>query len=295
MQATPISLYLDLEEGQKADLEVVARASLAFAATIRQVAAILDPSIEVRIEFASGTPGSLSVNSLIRAVRQMAGKRPRLTAIALGVLAFFVDKGGGYTFDLVMDYLRSKDAPEAAKLLSNAEMEEIAAAVVKVVEGDVAKEQRQEVYRELQRDPAIIGVGATLQPGTRPAVVVPRSEFVERAGGVVSKVETIARRTSDQVMPVVLISPVLKPVPRSWKFQYGSLPEFGATMKDQDFLQAMVAGGIPVPLKAGIEMVIVLEIKEELEGEVWVVKERNVVKVLSPSDGRQDSLPLPPP
>lgn len=59
-RAQPINLYLDIEPGQVADIEVVARAALAFSKTIKEVVFVLDPSLEIRVEIASGTPGSLS-------------------------------------------------------------------------------------------------------------------------------------------------------------------------------------------------------------------------------------------
>jgi hypothetical protein len=67
--AEPISLYLELEPGQTADLEVVARAALAFAAAIREAAFVLDPSLEISLGFESGTEGSLSLNSIIRSIK----------------------------------------------------------------------------------------------------------------------------------------------------------------------------------------------------------------------------------
>ncbi|MDB5695099.1 MAG: hypothetical protein JWN21_642, partial [Sphingomonas bacterium] len=46
----PISLYIDLEEGELADLEIVSRAAIAWAEAIREAAFILDPTVEVRVE-----------------------------------------------------------------------------------------------------------------------------------------------------------------------------------------------------------------------------------------------------
>jgi hypothetical protein len=65
----PLSLYLDLKPGLKADLEVTARAALAFASAIREVAYVIDPALELRIELESGTDGSLCLNAILRAVR----------------------------------------------------------------------------------------------------------------------------------------------------------------------------------------------------------------------------------
>lgn len=89
MSSTPISLYLDLEPGQVADLEVVARASLAFAAAVKDLAYVIDPSLELRIELASGTEGSLSLNSLLKSIRGKEGEAITLAAIALVILNWF--------------------------------------------------------------------------------------------------------------------------------------------------------------------------------------------------------------
>ena len=55
MADTPISLYLELVPDQKADLEVVARAALAFDAAIKELAYIIDPGMEIKVELESGT------------------------------------------------------------------------------------------------------------------------------------------------------------------------------------------------------------------------------------------------
>jgi hypothetical protein len=39
----PISLYIDLEDGRKADLEVIARAAEAFVDAVREIAFVLAP------------------------------------------------------------------------------------------------------------------------------------------------------------------------------------------------------------------------------------------------------------
>jgi len=85
----PISLYLELEPGTVADLEVVAQASLAFAAAIREIAFVLDPSIEVSLKLASGTEGSLSLNTIVRTVKERLTDRRVLSAIGFTALAWF--------------------------------------------------------------------------------------------------------------------------------------------------------------------------------------------------------------
>ena len=83
--------------------------------------------------------------------------------------------------------------------------------------------------------------------------------------------------------------------PPGKKAVFGKSPEFGAVMRDKAFLSALSSGGVRVPLRPGVEMVIELETKEELEGESWTVKERNVLRVISPgTNPAQQSLSIPP-
>src|SRR5947208_9697632 len=89
-EEAPVSLYLDLQPGQKVDLEVAARAALAFAAAIRETAYIFDPSMTVRVELLSGTDGSLSLNSLIRSIKlRDLVTRKRLIALAITATLWF--------------------------------------------------------------------------------------------------------------------------------------------------------------------------------------------------------------
>jgi hypothetical protein len=88
MSTEPLSLYLDLEQDTKADLEVVANASLALASMLKEIAHIIDPSIDISIELDSGTSGSLSLNTLINIVKErvLPGK---LSLKASAIPSFF--------------------------------------------------------------------------------------------------------------------------------------------------------------------------------------------------------------
>lgn len=68
LDEAPVSLYIDLEEGRRANLESVARAAVAFAAAVRETAFVLDPSMSVRVELVDSTEGSVSLNALIRSL-----------------------------------------------------------------------------------------------------------------------------------------------------------------------------------------------------------------------------------
>jgi hypothetical protein len=281
MQSEPVSLYLDLKAGEKPDLEIVARASIAFVAAVKEAAYILDPSIEVALDLASSTEGSLSLNTIIRNL----GKASKPTGISLKAIAFVVL--GWFANDIrqygVGKFLDAYLFNDTHAELSEADVERIAKAVKLAMEGKVAKGHVQRVYQELERDTAIKGVGATLAPERRPPNIVPRAEFTERAG-IAEVVETSSPKSRTKKTPerLTLISPVLLPREnRRWKFYSPAANlEFGAAMKDERFLASLLAGRRRIPMRAGIQMDVILETHEEKQGEVWAVKDRAIEKVI---------------
>lgn len=282
--SAPISLYLDLAEGESANIEVVARAALAWSAAVKELAYVIDPSMDVELELVSGTEGSLDLNACLVAFSKFAEQRPKLATVIITSLTWFMVQTGSYTYERVLDWLTGKDAPPVVKQLSKEEIQAIAREVINAQEKQIAAEQRRQIFHELNKDTSIIGVGSTQERDTRPTLIVPRAEFAERAGSTITVSEAeVKRRTELAVLPVVLVSPTLKDAERSWRFQAGTLPEFGAVMKDHAFLDALVAGRVALPLRAGVEMQIELETKQEKVGDVWVVRERNVLRVIQPA------------
>lgn len=276
MPSAPISLYLDLEPGQKADLEVVSLASIAFAAAIKELAFVLDPSLEIRIELASGTEGSLSLNSLVRSVKGAVSPETLRTIIVVTTL-WFVKETGTWAYDKILDHV-TEHPVVAEHTLTKAEIKNIADEVVKAMKGRVGQSQVQRVYKELERDPVVKGVGIPRVPGTRPTDIVPRSEFHSRAGTGTITETVVQKRIQNVEETVTLISPVLVAKNRRWKF-HGPRGEFGAAVHDERFLSDLLSGAIKVQMIAGIQMVIDLQVVEEKENGVWVIKQQNVTKV----------------
>lgn len=287
MSTTPISLYIDLFDDQVADLEVVARASLAFSKAIKEVAFIVDPSIEVRVELASGTEGSLSLNSLIRLVRGNANPAA-LKKVALAILFYFALESRDFVFDKAMEALTGKVVGEQEEPVTKADLE----AFLKQLQEHPVQPQAQQVFRELERDPAIKGVGATINPGARPEQIVPRSEFSDRAGTRQIIEHGIHRRVVKDRASVILISPVLIPGERRWRLRT-STGEHGFTIKDKDFMDAVLSGRTSIPMVAGIELEVEIETQEEFRDGVWVILERDVTHVSGLTrPPTQQSLPL---
>ncbi|MET4722024.1 hypothetical protein ABIF63_006130 [Bradyrhizobium japonicum] len=284
---TPISLYLELEPKATADLEAVARATLSFAAAVKEVAYVLDPSLEVSLKFASGTEGSLSLNTILKTLKEKTTDPATLTAIGLVVLSWFGTDIRQYLMTQSLDA-----AFKTEKKLSPEEIQQITQAVMKAIEGKVAERNVQQVYRELEKDPAVKGVGATPEPGSKPATIVPRSEF-PRYTTPLEEESIVEKRTREEPERVTLISPVLLPGERRWRFSSHE-GEFGAPIKDEMFLSDVLQGRHPIVMRTGIEMDVILQTKEDKENGVWVVKERNVLKVINTSPApTQEELELP--
>lgn len=277
MQVETISLYLGLKPGQKADFEVVGRSAAAFAEAVKEIAYIIDPGLEIKLEFDSGTEGSLSLNAILRAVKSPAARSASLQAIVVAVGVAFVHDLRTYSVSKLLDFFL---VPETKQQLSDDDVKRIAAQIKNIMDGKIAKEPIKEVYKELDRDTAIDSVGTITKPDTKPLSPVPRSEFPIRAG-IVSPVETSpSKRKSTSTDRLTLISPVLLEAERSWRFR-SPIGEFGYVMKDEGFLGDLLSGKRRLTMKKGIQITAKIETHEVLENGVWVPKERLITKVLS--------------
>lgn len=297
----PLSLYLDLEPGETADLDVVAKAALAWSAAIKEIAYVVDPSLHLRIELESGTAGSLSLNAKLRSVakgvnntasrvKTALGQPQVVTTLVITASMWLLMNSAEYTFTRVMDYLTGADAPAEAQELSEEDKADIARRVVEAMRNEQAKAPVRSMYRELERDPAVRGAGLTSTPGKRPDVIVLRAQFASMAGHVEPKIEMIGKRVIAERTRLVLVRPVLERGDRRWGFK-GPFGEFGAAVKHHDFIESVLSGTTSVPMMEGIEMTVDLETTEELQDGVWAPVKREVVNVADLHQPyRQDSL-----
>lgn len=285
-----ISLYLDLERGVAPDFDVAMKAALAWSTAIKEIAFVVDPSVAIRVEFDGTYEGSLGFNAKLRAVvvrgRRMAGSAVRAAsdpdAIRTAIISatiWAMMNVAEYALDRVMDHLTGADAPPAVQKLSDEDKADIARRVLEGLRNDAARQPVRSMYRELERDPAVKGVGVTTRRSSRPSDVVPRSEFSAMAGRGAIRAETVERRIVPERMRVVLVRPVLERGDRRWGFK-GATGEFGASIKHDAFIDAVLSGTTAVPMVEGIELTIDLETTEEFQGQVWVPLKREVVNVV---------------
>lgn len=284
----PLRLYYSLEEGHTANAEVIARASLAFISGVKELSYVLDPSVEVQIGISGHSDGSLWEDLLLLVDKAKAeySSKPTRYGLALAALAWIMAPPMERVRDIAWQPIIEKYLPDAT-----AEDVEEAKRLIETAEsGKVATNEKQQFYREVSRDTGIKGVSANIDR-EKPSWTVPRDQFSAYSGrGEV--IESELDRTTVGDMRVVILSPVLDMSNRRWKFATAQ-GEFGAAVKDQAFLEQIVAGQTRVRMRGGVELDVELETKERLVNGVWTVTERNVLKVLDiqePESTRQSDL-----
>jgi hypothetical protein len=242
-----VTLYLGLKEGEKADFEVVGLAAAAFAEAVKEISYILEPGLDVRLEFDSGTEGSLKLKAIIKTFKSPDSRRAALISIVGTVGLMLVNDARGYGFGKLMDAFF---ASEQRKELSDEDVKRIAKAVIDINHGKIAKAPIQRMYKQLERDENIESVGAITKPDDKPTQPIPRSSFPEKAG-IVQIVETINK---SRVIPskerLTLVSPVLLPNDRVWRF-HSSHGQHGYHVKDEKFLSDVLDGKLHVTMKQG--------------------------------------------
>jgi hypothetical protein len=279
-----LSLYFKLKDGEKADLEVISSAALAWVETIRAAVKEIDPSADVRVELVDAEEGSLRFNTLIdwlgkklEETDQRPSRRWRVYRLFLAFI-IFVPTVGIPTWDFYFGDDKTELSEEDRALLK--ELVE-RAAVSHSVEAP-----RRRFYRTLERDRTIEGVGIAEGRDDPPAVMILSDRFAEMSGLWAPEEDIETTRTTRPVLEVILIRPALVHTPRSWTFKPDGLPEFDAVMRDPRVLNAIRSRGIQERMREGIPMTIRLEIRERrLADGTWhlVRGGRSVIEVISPS------------
>jgi hypothetical protein len=272
-----ITLYLELKPGEKADFQVVGLATAAFAEMVKEIAFIVDPTLDIRIKFESGTEGSLGLNGIIETLKTPEGRRGAIMGIVAGTAISFVQDVRNWGVSRLLDHY----FPSAERsVLTPEDIERIERAVNGVKEGKIAKDQARKVYREIERDDAIQSVGTITTPNSKPPDPVPRSEFTYRAGVALPSDTTQRSRTMKSTERLTLISPVLLLVEnRVWRFRSAGI-EHSYYIKDEKFLGDLLAGRRRMPMKEGIQITAEIEVHEIFEGQVWVPKQRFITRVV---------------
>jgi hypothetical protein len=279
-----LSLYFQLRAGEKADLEVVASAALAWVEGLRASARALDPEAEVRVEIVNADESSLIVNAVLKwfennvearleRIDRGGQKLPRTKKLAIALGAFLV-----FTAPQTYDFYFGDDE---FTVEDREKLNELVELVKNNVEVEAA---RQRFYRAIEQEPAITGVGLKEQSGSAPLILVPNTLFAEGGGLWEQEDEAIPERITRPVVDVTLVKPALVHTARAWTFKPDGLPEFEAVMRDPEILEAMRTG-LPQNMREGIQLRVRLEVKEvQVDGQWKLVRGgRSVTKVIGPT------------
>lgn len=279
-----ISLYFQLREGEKADLEIVSAAAIAWVESLRAIARSYDPNSDVKVELVDADEGSLIFNTIIEwferhvesrieRLERGGGRLPRTRKLALA-LALFLIVTGYPTYDF---YFGEGDFTDQDR--------EMLIEILEKAKSDPAVEtSKRKFFRTIEREPAITAVGIKRESREAPLIIIPSDQFAEASGLWVADDSDIPEQVSHPILDVILVKPALVHTPRSWTFKPEGLPEFDAVMRDPLILEAIQKNGLPERLREGIPMTIRLEVREVLTDGQWKLVRggRSVIRVISP-------------
>jgi len=278
-----LSLYFQLKEGKKADLEIVSAAAIAWVEAMRAVARAVDPNSDIKVELIDADKASLSFNTVIEwferhvepklgRLERGAGRLPRTRKLAIALAVFIIFTGVPTAYFYFDDDSFTDEDREMLKEIHD-----------KVLQDPSVESSKRKFFRTLEREPIIAAVGVKEDPDSAPLVMVSSEHFAEAGGLWALDEDTDALEVTHPVLDVILVKPALVHRPRSWTFKPEGLPEFDAVMRDPIVLAAMEKG-LPLQFREGVPMTIRLEVKERREdGQLRLVRGgRSVVRVLSP-------------
>ena len=283
MEDTSITLYVDLRQGSRLDLEAAANAALAWSRLIKAVGESIDPFGEWQVELDRTLPGSQRIKSYIK-VKGDSDRRATIKGAIVAAITFFALETASWGIGEVLDYLKGPDAPVEIQEFTEAQLEALASDVAEILRNGEGQKEAQAVYEALEADPDVIGAGATSGQNSRPELVVPRGSFPARRS-----METVSEpeeRTVVENISVILVRPVLSTqTTRRWGFQTRT-GSFGAPIHDTEFLSDLAAGKLNIPLTQGIVMDVELHVTEVFADGIWRPKDRvikRVIKITRPS------------
>lgn len=279
-----ISLYFQLREGEKADLEIVSAAAIAWVESLRAVARSYDPDSDVRVELVDADESSLIFNTIVdwfeRNVEARidrfdrgGGRLPRTRKLALA-LALFLIVTGYPTYDFYFGEGDFTDEDRAMLI-----------EILERAKSDPAVEtSKRKFFRTIEREPAITAVGIKEDADSDPLIVISNDRFAEAGGLWVADERDKPEQVTHPLLDVILVKPALVHTPRSWTFKPEGLPEFEAVMRDPLVLKAIQENGLPERLREGIPMTIRLEVREVFVDGRWKLDRggRSVIRVISP-------------
>lgn len=289
MTATaPISLYFDVPKGQRADLEVVARATLEWVAVIRDIASVIAPDLEFEIEFIESEDGSVWLSSLLQAVKE--GDRKALATIATTVVAFFALGPALHLQTDIGDAFWARLGHSHEVEISEADKVEIVARLAQAIDETAVEQHRQRLVRQAERDGDIRGVGVSLEPIPEgPVAQIPRAHFPAYGAALPTERPSFQKDTKvRQDVRVKVIRANLEegePRPR-WRFAEGDT-RWSADIEDEEFVLALNLDRTGLHLAVGQTLIVDVAIDQRFIDGAWEETNRRIVRVIEPRINRR--------
>lgn len=274
----PVTIYFDLKADARPTIGSVGRAMVEFEKMAGETIYLLEPGIEFSLVYESSAEGSLRIITMLRGVVT----RERLVTLAIVLTTTLFNNAVGHFQGKAMDEVIQALADENT-ILTDDDIARIAAAVANVERSETVRAPRREFYHAVEQDEAITGVAAVPNnKAERPAVIVPRSEFSERATRYTPAEPDNAPepRVVPERLEVVLVQPPLIDSNRQWRL-FANGHEFGAKMLDEKFKKQVLEGTTDLRLAGGVILDITLEITQVNEGGLWHNKSFTVAEVHS--------------
>lgn len=272
----PFTLYFDLSPDARPTLGAIGRAMVEFEKMAGEAVFLMEPSVEFSLVYESSAPGSLRIIAGLRG----RVSPDRLRDLALIIATTLITNGVGHLQGKAMDEGLKAIAGEETTL-TDSDITRIAEAVANIERSETVKAPRREFYRAIEQDQAITGVTAVPNDKSeRPTVIVPRTEFLQRAtkNAPLEENENLEPRTVPQRVEVVLVQAPLIESNRQWRLFANGL-EFGAKMLDERFKLQILDGTTDLRLASGVLLDVTLETTQVNEGGLWYNKSYAVSEV----------------
>jgi hypothetical protein len=270
--------------GQYPDTSVAARALLDWADLARATIAAINPNDRLALEIAGVVHGSARFPQVLKVlegqaadIRHAWAEYPALKSIVVGAAHTL------YTSVIAASVSIAMQPDEQVVRLSDQDRAILEDMRDRAAADPQVQAASKRLYRTLENDPTITGIGTAPSWESGAIYVVPKSEFAERGGLWESQQDGPQTRFDREIWDVTLLRPALVSKPQAWQFTRGGL-KFSAQMADPNFLLAMRDGLIPLNLQEGVMMRVEVEYQSVLNGQVWEAqpRTRKVVRVLSP-------------
>lgn len=285
-ESEALSFYVDVKPGELADLEIVSTAAIAWSQAVKAAAQALFPEDEIRVSLIAAERGSS--NWLAKIERCSINQGAERLAKGWKALPLVVRIGIGLVVVVPVTAKPTWEYWTGSEGFSEQQKKELRQ-ILKEARTPAVESHQRTIYRTVQRDPKITGIGTGV-PSTPfpPKPLVPANQFALADGLFSLQEEPPNERVLTPTLDVIVVTPRLENAPRSWTFRQEGIPgTFNAIMKDKRFLAALDRQAVKEQFRSNIPMRVRLEVKERnVDGEWKVVRAgRSVVEVISPKVG----------